>query len=112
MRGFVRTEIKFNKFPQIASQFPERTETAVDKAANMIIEGAAPETPIGDTGFLINSPVIGGSGTNKTVTWAIFYAIYQNGGTRFIAGNFFAEAGVKYAKPGFIKALQEIASEL
>lgn len=111
MKGSVTVSVKFNKFGDIARRMPERAETAVTKAAHDIIAGAAPHTPI-EFGGLINSAAVGGSGVAKWVTWSVFYAMYQNSGTRFIAGNFFAEKGVAYAKPGFIQALKEMASEL
>jgi HK97 gp10 family phage protein len=101
-------EIKFNHFERAAKAYPKKVSMVVRKTGNDIIRFAAPNTPV-DTGFLrMAVTVVAFSDLLVGVYWSAFYAIYQELGTRYIQGNFFATKAVEQARQPFIDAIKAI----
>lgn len=115
----IHVEIKFNKFNQIASQFPVKVSVIVRKAAFDILARGKAYTPR-DTGYLADSATVevgsgmaglfggGGGMTSAIVHWPALYAMYQNFGTRYIAPVLFANRAANEIAPSFIAAMKSI----
>lgn len=104
----IAVSIKFNKFAKIAAAYPKKVSRVVRKTGFDVLAYATPFVPV-DTGALRNSGQVEvETDTFVIVSWTAEYAIYQNFGTRFISGKFFANKGATGAKPGFIEAMQSI----
>lgn len=104
----VAVTLKYNKFRSIAKAMPKKVSAVVRKTGFDILAHATPFVPV-DTGALANSgnvEVV--TDTFVIVSWSAEYAIYQNFGTRFISGKFFANKGADAAKPGFIEAMKQL----
>lgn len=100
--------IQANLIPDLLSEATQLAQQAVDECCENVIAYAEPAVPV-DTGFLRDSATIIEDGPLVSyVTWTAPYAIYQNDGTRYIDGNFFAELGAARAKPEFEAAMAEI----
>lgn len=101
-------EMKRNEFSRIAKDYPHKTSQVVRKTAFDLRKAAAPFTPY-ETGTLAGSPEVQVKSTTfAIVIWGVHYAIYQNEGTRYIAGNFFAQKGAAVIKPTFVDAMRAI----
>ena len=106
--GSYRMEVLRNDFKKAAENYPRKTNQVLRLTGNRIIRSAAPFTPV-DTGFLrmavtvveFNTLLIG-------VYWSAFYAIYQELGTRYIQGKFFARQAVEINRQPFIDAIKAI----
>lgn len=104
----IAVTIRFNKFAKIAAAMPKKVSRVVRKTGFDVLAHATPFVPV-DTGALRNSgnvEVV--TDTFVIVSWSAEYAIYQNFGTRFISGKFFANQGANLAKPDFIDAMKQL----
>jgi hypothetical protein len=101
-------EVKRNDFHKAANVYPKLVSKVIRKTGNDIIRFAAPNTPV-DTGFLrmavtivsFNDLLIG-------VYWSAFYAVYQELGTRYMPGKFFATGAAEMATAPYIEAIKRI----
>lgn len=120
-----------NRLPQLRAQGKRKASQAVRRAGLNTARYAAPETPV-DTGALKANFVLDiyNGGLSATLKWAMFYAIFQNYGTKgatakpggylvFTIGNrkIFAKsvAGVKgkhFAEKGAEKAFPRFKSDM
>lgn len=101
-------EIRFNHFERAAKGYPKLVSQVVRKTGNDIIRAAAPNTPV-DTGFLrMAVTVVQFTDLLVGVYWSAFYAIYQELGTRYIEGKFFATKAVEQTRQPFIDAIKRI----
>lgn len=106
--GTMSIEVKKNDFEKAARNYPAKVSKVIRKTGNDIIRFAAPNTPV-DTGFLrmavtivsFNDLLIG-------VYWSAFYAVYQELGTRYIPGKFFATNAAETATEPYIQAIKAI----
>jgi len=97
-----------NDFEKAARNYPRKVNQVLRLTGNRVIRSAAPLTPV-DTGFLraavtvveFNALLIG-------VYWSAFYAIYQELGTRYVQGKFFARQAVEMNRSPFIEAIKAI----
>jgi hypothetical protein len=104
----VSIEIKKNEFKKIIQKYPGLVSQVIRKTAQDIITFAAPLTPV-DTGYLrmaVTTVVF--SEFLVGVYWSANYAVYQNYGTRYIAGHFFADKATEQARSPFIEAIKAI----
>lgn len=100
-------EVKSNNLGKLSAGAKAKGQAAVSKTIHDCQSFSAPFTPV-DTGFLVGSSGIKIGDMEAWLQWSAEYAIYQNGGTRFIAGRHFAEQGAKIAEPGFLMAMREV----
>jgi hypothetical protein len=108
MRGTITLEVKRNDFNRAANNYPKKVSQVVRKTGNDIIRYAAPNTPV-DTGFLrLAVTVVSFSDLLVGVYWSAFYAIYQELGTRYTAGKFFATQATEMARGPYIEAIKAI----
>lgn len=106
--GTATIEIKYNHFDRAAKRYPKKVSAVCRKTGNDIIRSAAPNTPV-DTGFLRAAvTVVAFTDLLIGVFWSAFYAIYQELGTRYIAGKFFATQAVEANRQPFIDAIKAI----
>lgn len=106
--GTISIEVRKNDFKKAANAYPGKVSQVIRKTGNDIIRFAAPNTPV-DTGFLrmavtivsFNELLIG-------VYWSAFYAVYQELGTRYIPGKFFATGAAEQATQPYIEAIKRI----
>lgn len=108
MNGTITIQVKKNDFGKISQGAVSKTRDILDKASLDVIAEAEPFTRR-DTGNLIGSANVKSGGEFlRIVFWGAEYAIFQDKGTRFISGTFFAEKGADQVRPGFIDAMKEI----
>lgn len=106
--GSASIEIFHNDFGDIARKYPTLVSKVVRKTGFDIIRYATPYTPV-DTGFLrMAVTVVMFTDLLVGVYWSAFYAIYQELGTRYVTGKFFATKAVEQARQPFIDAMQRI----
>src|SRR5688500_14243917 len=104
----IAVSIRYNKFAKIAAAMPGKVSKVVRKTGFDILAYATPFVPV-DTGALRNSgnvEVV--TDTFVIVSWTAEYAIYQNFGTRFISGKFFANQGAEAARSEFVEAMKTL----
>ena len=88
-----------NSFHAIARGFDVKVEGALDAGLRAGIAAADARTPV-DTGALKGNKVIQRSPGFRSITWTQHYALWQNNGTsRGVPANHFAEAAVDAASP-------------
>lgn len=100
-------ELNYNHIPGLTGAARTKAQAAVDKTIHDCQAFSVSFTPV-DTGFLLGSSGITTGDLEAWLSWGAEYAIYQNMGTRYIAGNHFAEQGAKLAETGFISAMREV----
>lgn len=106
--GTATLEIKYNHFPKAAKAYPKKVSQVCRKTGNDIIRSAAPNTPV-DTGFLRTAvTIVAFTDLLIGVYWSAFYAIYQELGTRYVTGKFFATKAVEANRGPFIEAIKAI----
>jgi len=106
--GNIEIIIKKNEFGKAANAYPKKVSMVVRKTGNDIIRYAAPNTPV-DTGFLrLAVTIVAFSDLLVGVYWSAYYAIYQELGTRYIEGKFFATKAAEQARQPFIEAIKAI----
>lgn len=104
----ISIEVIKNDFNKAAKNYPGKVSEVVKKTGYDIITFAAPNTPV-DTGFLrLAVTVVIYSATLIGVYWSAFYALYQELGTRYIQGKFFATKATDQARQPFIEAIKAI----
>lgn len=107
---------RFSNIPRINPALRAGAARALNNA-NMATQGYAdPLTPIGPTGFLhtrlVTQNASPGNLTAST-TWAMFYAIYQEMGTkRGVKAKKFAAGGSNRAKPLLISEMKAVGGKL
>lgn len=107
----------FNHFTQIADALPLAlaevvSETAQDCRIN--IQGFIISNGQVKTGYMHDSTHVedGPDSLTKFVIVGAFYGIFQNYGTRFMAGKPFFEPGIEQTRPAFEAKLARIESRL
>lgn len=93
-----------NLFPEIAAKLATAVPAALNQATQTAISAADAVTRV-RTGALKGNKTIENDGENVTITWDMFYAIYQDFGTYKMTGTHFGETGIDAAAPGFLSAL-------
>jgi hypothetical protein len=102
--------INSNRLPMLPAQGRQKASQAVRRAAFATQRGAAPFTPV-RTGALKANFIMDffNAGLSAEVKWAMFYAIFQNEGTRRgISAKQFAQKGAAYAWPQFLADMNGI----
>ena len=104
--------IQFNRFPQVAARMRHRVplvvaKTAEDGAAitkrNIVANGQV------DTGAMLNSVIaIQVSPYEWLIVVVVYYAIFQERGTRFMAGRAFLLPAVREIRGPFQKAMGQL----
>jgi hypothetical protein len=106
--GNAQITVKYNHFDRIARTYPKKVGQVCRKTGNDIIRSAAPNTPV-ETGFLRTAvTIVAFTDLLIGVFWSAFYAIYQELGTRHIAGKFFATKAAEANRQPFIDAIKAI----
>jgi hypothetical protein len=102
--------INSNRLPQLPAIGRQKASQGVRRAAFAVQRGAAPFTPV-RTGALKANFIMDffNAGLSAEVKWAMFYAIFQNFGTRRgVTAKGFAEKGAAYAWPQFLSDMNGI----
>ena len=94
----VTIDIMSNRFPQLAGEFDQVTEDALDIGVVTCIETADPNTRR-DTGALVANKTISGGQGWRQIDWNQGYAAHQNFGTIYMSGTSFANLGMDAAEP-------------
>lgn len=106
----------FNHFPAIAAALPHALGGIVDETADECvtnIKGFILSNGQVDTGNMLNGVAKEDGGeTLKFITEDMYYWIFQNYGTRFLAARPFVEPGVEQTRPGFEAKLSTLESRL
>jgi 3-phenylpropionate/cinnamic acid dioxygenase small subunit len=87
---------------------------ALNVAVVRTISAADPLTPV-DTGMLrSNKQIVNASmgALVASVNWVQFYAIYQEMGTIYFPGNFYARTGSEHATPGLLADMAAVGFTL
>lgn len=104
----ISVTVKKNEFHNAARNYPGKVNAVCRRTGFGIIRAAAPNTPV-DTGFLRTAvTVVEFNQTLIGVYWSAFYAIYQEFGTRYIAGKFFATGAAEQNRWPFVEAIKAI----
>jgi len=104
----ISVTVKKNDFFDAARNYPGKVNTVCRRTGFGIIRAAAPNTPV-DTGFLrMAVTVVEFNTTLIGVYWTAFYAIYQEFGTRYISGKFFATNAAEQNRWPFVQAIKAI----
>ncbi len=98
-------QIVSNLFPDLAGQFDQMTEDALDTAVLTCIEVADGVTPV-DTGALRANKTIEGGDGSRTITWNADYAAHVEMGTFRMGAQPFAQPGADAALPVLMAGLK------
>ena len=99
-------ELKKNDLPKIKSRL-KTVDQISRRIGYRIIEVAAPLTPY-KTGNLSQQISVIPDGRGCRVVWRMFYAIYQNFGTRYIPARSFAEQAAAIVFPEYVQQLKRL----
>lgn len=103
----VSVEIRRNDFPRIAGRFEPAVAEITQLAVFKVHEAADPNTPR-NNGDLANNVVDG----PDFVHWLMLYAGFQDKGTVFMPGTFFATNAANLVFPQWVQALSQIEGRL
>ena len=93
----VTLTVRANECPRIAGQFEGNVARVLNRAVDVCIAVADPLTRR-DTGALVGNKAItyaSEGSLSAEVAWNQEYAIYQNSGTVYTSGTFFADSGAE-----------------
>lgn len=105
---------RFNHIPGVVPKAQAGAADALNKATARTISVADPLTRV-DTGLLKgNKQVVSASAGSleASVMWLQEYAIYQDKGTVFMSGTFFADNGAEAAKPQLVADMAAVGYKL
>lgn len=93
-----------NRFPGIAAAFDAKVQAAFDATVPAYMAVADPLTPV-RTGAMVSNKTVESTEDSRTITYNMFYTIYQDFGTRYITGKHFCEQGAAGAEPTFVAGM-------
>lgn len=101
--------INRDDLPRIMTTGRRKSNQAVRRAGFAVQRYAAPLTPVRTGNLKANVMLFMTSDVSADLKWMMFYAIFQNDGTRRgIVGKHFVEHGVAMAAPGFQRDMATI----
>lgn len=103
-----------NDLPLIPTRFRAAVADANNLAMFKTVEIADPRTPV-ETGNLLNAKRLTPASPGNLVSeihWTAEYAMFVNGGTRFMAAQPFATSAVEEVQPAWLAALAGIGAKL
>lgn len=109
MAAVVTIRVDFNRLRGASGKVRSRLEQAVDRGALTVQAGAMSRAPV-DTGALRASIHTTGGGLSREVNSGVFYAIYQEFGTRYQSGTAHMRPAAEAARPAFEAACAEAIS--
>lgn len=105
---------RFNRIPGVPAKADAGAADALNKAVARTIQVADPLTRV-DRGLLKgNKRIVNASPGSLTasVDWLQEYAIYQDKGTVFMSGTFFADNGAEAARPQLVSDMTAVGFKL
>jgi len=97
----VSYEIKKNDLPKISNRLSSEIKDVQQATCLMLVQAAAPNTPVGETGNLKNNINIG----QDSVHWLAPYAGFVHNGTKYMAARPFIVQAVAQVWPIYQKAI-------